>query len=396
MLGCSFFYKRLSLSFGMKMELVSTPNRISTLKGALKYCQDFARICYSEKGIEGVRQEAYNPGLTEGRLIKSGHHSVFDHFNLSLYFDGLPKAMAMVLNNEPPYATSEKSARYTEMSDIQGDQKILYDKWNGIFANKIDAIFPNVKGRDVAIKKLAQENARYLTSVFTPTKMGYTISLRHLNEIADEFEKFGNGLEGNLFKERVFEEGMLPFLESDVVKRFRVRDLKPKYREGVKLFGEPIEEIFGGDSYSTNLDMSFACLAQNQRHRTIRNKIVGDVEQGAPFGYFVPPIIGADSDLSEEWGVDMGQISEGDFPQGQIVRVSEKGTREDLEMKLRERNCGLPQLEIVRVMDGLLEKYSEHVPEMGKLRGANCLTQNSKCGKGGCTFGPKNAVSRLI
>lgn len=380
----------------MKVELVATPNRISTLEGALKYSQNFARICYSEKGLDGVRGERYNADLTEGRLIKTGHHSVFDHFNLSLYVDGLPKAMAMVLNNEPPYTTSEKSARYTEMSDIPGEQKVLFDKWKGIFSDRIDSVYPSVKGRDVAIKKLAQENARYLTSVFTPTKMGYTTSLRQLSILADEFEGFGQNLRaGNLFGRRIFEEGMLPFMESEVVRRFRVRDIKNKSREGVKLFGEAVEEKFGEDVYSTNLKMSFACLAQNHRHRTIHNNIIGDVERGGSWGYFTPPIIEG-SYSADEWKEDMKKVSEEDFPQGQIVAVAEEGRRKDLEMKSRERNCGLPQLEIVRVLDGLLERYSEDVPEIGKLRGANCLVEKAGCGKGGCAFGPEKAVSRLI
>ena len=379
----------------MKVGLISTPNGIDTLEGAKKYCQDFARICYSEKGFEEVRQEPYDSKLVDGRLINSGHHSVFDHFNMSFYFDGLPKAMAMVFNAEAPYTTSEKSARYTEMKEIPEEQKILYDKWKGNFEVMMDRFFPDVKGRDAKIKKMAQENARYVTSVFTPTKMGYTMSLRQMNILADEFEKFGESSFGG-FDERLYSGGMTPFLESDVVQKFRIPGLKGKSDGGLRLFGDQVEEFFGDDVYSTNLEMSLACLAQNHRHRTMHNHIWAGLDMGPSNRFYVPPMVRTDDDLTNEWYSDMQKVSENDFPQAQVVSVAERGNREDLEMKLRERNCGLAQLEIVQLMDGLLEDYSVHVPEMEALRGATCITSGNGCEKGGCTFGPENAISRLV
>jgi len=380
----------------MKVDLVGTTNGIYSLRGAEKFCQDFARVCYSERDFGEVKREKYNANLVEKRLIKSGHHSVFDHFKFNLYIDGLPKAMAMVLNNEGVYATSEKSARYTEMSDIPEKQKILYDKWKGIFVGEIDKIFPSVENRDARIGKLAQENARYVTSVFTPTKMGYTLSLRQLNILADNFEWFGRRRSGDEFKDRLFDEGMRPFLDSEVVNRFRIDGLFDKSNRKVKLFGWGLEEYFGEDVYSTNLKMSFACLAQNHRHRTIHNHMFGGWGLGAPNGYFRPPIVRANKKLSDEWYRDLDSVADDDFPQAQIIRVAERGNREDLEMKLRERNCGLAQLEIVRVMDGLLERYSKYVPAMGELRGAACLTSGDGCKKDGCVFGAEHAVDRLV
>ena len=71
-------------------------------------------------------------------------------------------------------------------------QKELYDKWMGILAPAIEqeGVLIGSKNREVRARKLAQENARYMTSAFTPTNMDYTISLRHLNEIRDKFERF--------------------------------------------------------------------------------------------------------------------------------------------------------------------------------------------------------------
>jgi vacuolar-type H+-ATPase subunit E/Vma4 len=366
----------------MEVNLRSTPNRIRTLKGALKYCQDFARICYTRLDLSEVQQERYNPRLIN-RLITTGHHSVFDHFNLGLYLKGLPKAMAMVLNNEPPLTTSEKSARYTVMEEIPQEQKRLYDKWISILSERINGILPSTDERDKKIRKLAQENARYMTSVFTPTRMGYTTSLRQLNILASNFEKFEEEIGNDEFKRRLFEEGMKPFLDSKAVKLFRVRDLVDKSHRGVKLFGNETEKHFGRDTYSTNLLVSFACLAQNHRHRTIRNHMTDGWQKGAPFSYFIPPIL---ADTPNEWISDLESVSETDFPQAQVVKVAERGTREDLEMKLRERNCGLAQLEIVRVLDDLLKEYSKYIPEMGNLRGATCITSKEGCKKEGCLF----------
>jgi len=50
----------------------------------------------------------------------------------------------------------------------------LYEKWIGIFERKIKSDYPNEKFlSDSKIHKLAMENARYMISVMTPTKMEY-------------------------------------------------------------------------------------------------------------------------------------------------------------------------------------------------------------------------------
>ena len=58
----------------------------------------------------------------------------------------------------------------------------LYEKWIKIYQNEIQKEYPQMKEKQVL--KLAQENARYLISIFTPaTSMEYTVSLRQLNYI---------------------------------------------------------------------------------------------------------------------------------------------------------------------------------------------------------------------
>ena len=161
------------------------------------------------------------------RTMGSGHHSVFEHVYVSLHLENIPKLFAMVLNNEKVYVTSEKSARYTKMVATPKEQA-LYEKWIDIFEKKIRERYPDNTGfmTDQKVKKLAQENARYLISVKTPTTMVYTVSYRQLNYICkwmmdelknpqskyilihdtfDEFVKFIKSK--NLLDERLMNDG---------------------------------------------------------------------------------------------------------------------------------------------------------------------------------------------
>ena len=100
---------------------------------ALKFSGKSAGICYLPDTLEALLNEPEEK--TNKRAsgnIKSGHHSVFNHpvYNLSL--EGIPKILAMILNNEKMYNTSEKSARYTIM-ETSDEEKNLYDKWIEIY-----------------------------------------------------------------------------------------------------------------------------------------------------------------------------------------------------------------------------------------------------------------------
>ena len=115
--------------------------------------------------VETLFAEA--PEKTQRRAngnLESGHHSVFGHAHYNLIFEGIPKILAMILNNEKIYNTSEKSARYTKMQPSE-EEKVLYEKWIEKYKKVIKEEYPEFD--DKKVKKLAQENARYLISVFT-------------------------------------------------------------------------------------------------------------------------------------------------------------------------------------------------------------------------------------
>lgn len=171
--------------------LEDSSDRDAILQGLFRFSRDCARICYTKKDFDGVMKEKYNKELIFNRLLPSGHHSIFEHINFSLYLSGYPKIMAMVLNNEKQYATSEKSARFTQMQEAEPDQREKYEKWMEILQPEIAKVYPDIpEGRDTAIEKLGQENARYMTSVFTPTKCVYTTNWRQLNFLMQCFGEF--------------------------------------------------------------------------------------------------------------------------------------------------------------------------------------------------------------
>lgn len=111
-----------------------------------QYNYDFNRLiaglmgatCYMPDTFEKLNLKPIENILGISTQVEdSGHHSTFGHSFLTLEISGIPKALAMVLNNEKEYNTSEKSARYTRMKDIEPRQNALYDKWVNIFEQEI-------------------------------------------------------------------------------------------------------------------------------------------------------------------------------------------------------------------------------------------------------------------
>lgn len=388
-----FIYKLMMMVYFMKIELKGSTNGYRTREEFLKFGQDAARVCYSEKDWNDIRKEPPNPDLIN-TTIKSGHHSPYEHVWLNFYMDSMPKALVMVLNNERQYVTSEKSARYTQMKQISDEQKEKYEKWMGILIPLIDKIYPasdNKDVRDKSIKKLAQENARYMTSVFTPTKMLHTINLRQLNFFMYGFEKFiFENQDGNEFKRRLA-SGMKEFLEQ--TKDFVIPDLRNQTDRHLNFFGDPVEEHFG-DVYSTNYLMSFAGLAQAHRHRTIEYHVSKEIDLGALNGFFIPGIISLDKKLMDEWHGDLEKISRNDFPQAQLLSVSEMGSLKDFRSKMILRLCGHAQYEIMENTLGTANEYSKRKPKIKDWMRPKC-SQGMKCAEP-CVWKSAMALERII
>ncbi len=377
------------------------------LDEALKLSGKFAGECYSQDGLVALLNEPLS--RTEKRVemtINNGHHSVYDHIVIVFNLQNVPKILAMVLNNEHQYTTSEKSARYTpvvrqEGSIITEDEERLYNKWIDIFKIKIKAQYGYFYN-DAKIQKLAQENARYLVTVFMPTQMIYSTSLRQINYIASWMEKYVSKADKNNEFERKLAESMRDFINALA----EVNVLEPgllkneKYRS-LSIFGKDLdkkEEHFG-DVYSTTYKGSFAQYAQAHRHRTLdyQLELLDDKE------YFIPPIIQDDQLLVDEWLADM-QIVKGVNPQGELVKISEVGKYEDFILKCKERLCSAAQLEIMQQTLATLQKYKKALEDSNHplasdiekySHGARCTFPDFNC-TSNCGFKEGISLTRKI
>ena len=361
---------------------------------AVNFSGRSAGICYLPDTVETLFNEPIEK--TERRVngnLKNGHHSVFGHPIYNLCLEGIPKILAMILNNEKLYNTSEKSARYTHM-EPSDDEKELYEKWIEIYKKQILKTYPNFEEKKA--KKLAQENARYLISVFTPaTIMEYTVDFRQLNYIIGWSKDYIENVEDNPFSIKL-KKALKEFLYA--MPDIEVEGLNSKEKgRSFSLFAkrERYEEF--GENYSTNYKASFAELAQAQRHRTIYYEFCFTKEPE----FFIPPIIKG-TELEKEWINDITSLK-GNFPQGMLININERGTIENFVLKCMERLCGAAQLEIMQQTKKTMDKYMNEVKDKPELynyllpysKGARCTFQHWKCNSP-CVFGGKNALTRLI
>lgn len=362
---------------------------------AVDFSGKSAGICYLPDTVETLFAEA--PEKTQRRAdgnIKSGHHSVFGHPTYNLCLEGIPKILAMILNNEKIYNTSEKSARYTHM-EPSPQEKELYEKWIEIFKEQILTQYS--KFEDKRALKLAQENARYLISVFTPaTVMEYTVNFGQLNYIINWAKDYIKNAEENTFSIKL-KETFKEFLAAMPDLEIEGLDSRNKNRN-FSLFAKRKNrnEEFG-ENYSVTYLASFAQLAQAQRHRTLSYEMTLLDEPK----YYVPPII-AGTNLEKEWLKDISSLKEF-FPQGMLVQVNERGTIENFVLKCMERLCGFSQLEIMQETKNIMNKYLEATKDKPELyqyllpysRGARCTFPGWKCDSP-CVFGGYGAMIRNI
>ena len=396
-----------------KIKVEILPNQFLRLDGtfdkdeAIKLSGKIAGVCYDREGFAHLENEPEEKTMRRVNMtLDNGHHSVYDHILINFNLQNIPKILAMVLNNEHQYTTSEKSARYTPV--VRGNDSIiteyeerLYNKWIKIFKIKIASQYKSVYS-DTKISKLAQENARYLVTVFMPTQMIYSTSLRQINYIAswmqDYIEKANTD---NLFDRKLsyFMNELLNELTRLNVLEARL--MRNEKHRSLSLFGKDLdkkEEHFG-DVYSTLYKGSFAQLAQAHRHRTLdyQMEMLDEKE------YFVPPILLDDQTMIEEWISDM-QIVKGVNPQGELVKISEVGKYEDFILKCKERLCSAAQLEICLQTKETLLRYKEALESSNSplakdikkySYGARCTFPDFNCSSD-CKFNEGKSLTRKI
>ena len=381
---------------------------------SLNLAGKIAGVCYDPEGFDHISKEPVEKTNKRiERTIKNGHHSVYDHAFIKFNFINIPKILAMVLNNEHQYTTSEKSGRYTNVTNINddlitADQKRLYDKWFNIFKIKIKERYGNVFS-DFKIKTLAQENARNLITVFYPTQMVYTTSLRQINYIASWMNEYVKEIEDKkknntaTFFEIELSKYMKQFLEQLDEKNVLEKDLmgNEKHRK-ISLFQTGLEskKDYFSDVYQTTYDASFAHLAQAQRHRTIDYRIEIPTDN---LSYVIPPILEDDKALTQEWLRDIESVGKY-YPNGTLIKVFERGKYEDFILKCKERLCTDAQLDIMLQTKKTLEKYRDALKEnndplyddiVNYTHGARCTFKDFD-GKCDCKFKEGKTLDRKI
>ena len=359
-----------------------------------------AGICYMRDDFDALL--AQPTSVTTKRAlgtIKSGHHSTEGHVWYTIVLEQIPKIIAMLLNNEHEYCTGEKSGRWTEMEACSGKEKAIYDKWLDILHNLIMRKYPKLDSKTV--KKLAQENARYFISVFTPaTTMAYTVSLRQANYLIGFCEELYTRPTRDPFL-----LSLRPFLielADNLRDLFNIEGLRDNKGRTFSLFSNRMRREEIGENYSLNYLGSFTQLAQAHRHRTLFYEMQIPHLNGCRF--YVPPIVAENPDLEREWLSDMESLKEG-FPQGVLLDINERGTIEMFCLKCHERMCGAAQLEICLQTKASLDKMIKLInpnryPDIRDM--LMCYRDKTKCQLGyyvcdrPCPLGPKNAFTRLI
>lgn len=354
-----------------------------------------AGICYMKDNYFSINIQ--NKSVAMKRFISTsclGHHSIADHTNITVVFENISKMLAIVLNSMQNYATSEKSGRYTVMTGNSELERDLYDKWKGIFEERL--LYLNPKIDATLCTKLAQENARYVLSVFTrSTTMSYTTSLRQWNYIFDWCEKFTDhyGVDDySAFKEYIKSGGACErrfevtykgekvsnfitelFCDISILEDFiwntlyiaELRDNKnrsfdflcglgtPGFKHPMDLYDK--DKI--GDSYSISYNASFVQIAQAQRHRTIKYFMRMIDDEGSP-NFFVPPMIKGTC-LEKEWNDDLMSIVDL-VPQAGLINIIEVGHISNFVLKCEERLCSRAQLETMQQTKNTLELFLDN------------------------------------
>ena len=149
---------------------------------AIKLSGKIAGVCYDKEGFAHLENEPEEKTMRRVDMtLNNGHHSVYDHILINFNLQNLPKILAMVLNNEHQYTTSEKSARYTpvvrqEGSIITENEERLYNKWIDIFKIKIKSQYGNIYNHEpLRNRKLLLHKKEILKLNNKVIKDGYTL-----------------------------------------------------------------------------------------------------------------------------------------------------------------------------------------------------------------------------
>ena len=373
----------------------------------------YGGTCKAKDGYETIRQQSEETAIKRSNFCADkGHHTVFAHSSLTLEIR-CSKMVAMILNSIGVSNTSEKSARYTEMTPQTEDELKLYNKWREIIKGEIIKVYPD-KFKESEVDSLALENARYMLSVLVPTSMVYTLPYRNLSYLTLFLQNLSSNLlqsEDNNFARKLSEE--LRDLSDELTKKVfdnkvNIIDNKCGHINFMHIQENKtpltLKKEFFGDVYQANYKASFASVAQIMRHRTI--DLIINFFCDTRFSFYVPKIIARDKDLAKEWLKDLESIKDV-IPQATLVDVIERGTFEKFIMKTKERLCGRAQLETQNTCKEIMQKFIDNSDNLSDFNAkeiekymcngkacTRCLFKDFNCVEP-CKWG-KESFERLI
>ncbi len=377
----------------MEISVIATthPNYQTPKKELDRFGGMAAGVCYMAHDFATLRAEDESKTFRRVEMTKAnGHHSVYDHATITLYLHCIPRVLEGMLDNERYMVSSVKSGRYTLHPLPENEQKV-YDKWQATFEKLIcdeyQQTYPNYF-TDNKIKKLAMENARYLTSCFTMVSMIHTVSYRQLNYLYGFFNNYADKIasSSNPFEKKLYTY-IIEFVQQLQGTGYIDEALTAngKNRQ-VSMFRDyPVTEYFG-DVYATNFRCTFAVYMHLNRHRTLKYymqtpKVPAELE------FYIPELIADKPELRAEWLADLDTLR-ASYPQAMMVDVSEMGNLEDFILKAIERKCSSVLLETTRVVNDVLNQYKKALVTLGHpgaeqlakmQKGAKCTFPNFKC-----------------
>lgn len=350
-----------------------------------------AGVCYMAHDFATLRGEDETKTFRRADLTKeSGHHSVYDHSTITLYLHCIPRVLEGLLDNERYMVSSVKSGRYT-LHPLPENEQVVYDKWRAKFETLIRQTYQTKYPdffTDSKIKKLAMENARYLTSCFTMVSMLHTISYRQLNYLYGFLSDYVKQPAQSTFAKKL-QPYLVEFLQQLAATGYVDAALTQNGKNRkLSLFNERNIVEYFGDVYATSYRCSFAVFLHLNRHRTLKYFMKTPPEP-AQLEFYVPEMIADDPALRQEWLADLDQLR-GNYPQAMLVTVTEMGNLDDFILKAIERKCSVVQLETTRVVNMVLNKYQKALQALGHdgaatlasmQKGARCTFPNYQCGK---------------
>ena len=361
--------------------IIEEETKISGKSAGMCYCNDnFNKILDNNDGAKTRFR----------RVVSTHHHSIAEHAHIEVVITGISKVLAMILNNQQCYATSEKSGRYTQMTGNTKVEQQYYNKWYKILFDelmKTDLIISQKDAGEKMADKLAKENARYLLGIFSPiVSMCYTCSLMqwtyiaqwmkeaieemkkdtttshqmYIKNLSREFQEFSECIEKNglYIPELVNRKNRKIDTFIDMYHIYNADMEYPnRYKVGVQSTDEVIVAWF---------QASFASLAQLQRHRTTKFYMTVCSEIGSisdtrfhedQRSSFVPELL--QSNRRMDWICDRSEILSADnnivLLIGDRIACKMITTFDNFKSIMMERCCGRAQFETMGVVNQIHE-----------------------------------------